>query len=87
VWILRAVLVFLNGSAILFFCYVMLFESQNGSQRLLTLALESALVLNLIYLIASPPAGKNESRLWRLGRLWLDAKENELRRRADKNSN
>jgi len=54
--------------------------------RLIALSVAAGLVLNFVYILRCPPdAGRGgKSRLFKLGGLWLDAKERELRDRAGK---
>jgi hypothetical protein len=55
------------------------------TDNLILVGIGSGLVLNLIYVFFCPPFGtRPQSRLGRLGSLWLDAKERELRERAGK---
>jgi len=54
-------------------------------------AIPIALALNVAYLVLSEPrdfskTGHKESRIRRLFRLWLDAKESELRARAQRDN-
>jgi hypothetical protein len=82
---LRYVLMALTTAALGFFAYAI---AKYASDRVLSYSFVIGLILNLVYLYFSHPAAAGkQSRLARLVSLWLDAKERELRDRAERLSN
>lgn len=81
---LRYLLLVSSVGILLFVLFAMQVEASRmlSSEIALAFAIVTALTLNIVYLAAVRPAGGRESRALRIFRLWLDAKENELRRRA-----
>jgi hypothetical protein len=85
---LRYVLMAGTTALLGFLVYVIAVLQDNASQRGIPLMIIGGLILNLVYLYFShPAAARKQSRLARLVRLWLDAKERELRDRAEQSSN
>jgi hypothetical protein len=83
-WLLRYFLMAVSAIALGFIVYgYMDTRPYESNVRLVMLGIGSLLVLNFIYLFACPPFGtRPKSRLLKLGSLWFDAKESELRQRA-----
>jgi hypothetical protein len=82
--ILRYVLMAGTTAALGFFAYVIATHGRWG----LAVMFIGGLILNLVFLYFSHPAAAGkQSRFARLVRLWLDAKERDLRDRAKRASN
>jgi hypothetical protein len=75
----------LAGAAVPLF--LLLFVGANPRGTFIVITYATGLLLNFIYLLYSEPRGtasKPPSRIVRLFRLWLDAKERELQARANR---
>ena len=82
--ILRYILLIASLVAVAFIIYVLATEHHTKAvERLVALGIAAGLVLNFVYVLRCPPHHhESKSRLAKLGGLWLDAKERELRDRA-----
>lgn len=88
--VLRVILILASGVALVSLCYEALVNHPHmrPTEAIIVTTVLVMLGLNMIYLLADSRKAADSLRLFRLGRLWLDAKEKELRDRiGTKNSN
>jgi len=84
--LLRALLLLASLGGLVFLVYAYSTVSRvTLGERLTIFSIAIALALNFLYLLIVPPLESNKkSRIATLVRLWLDAKEQELRDRVKK---
>jgi O-antigen/teichoic acid export membrane protein len=88
-WLLRYFLLLASVGALALvayaFAHLRRYPPPPSDEPVILIGIGILLILNLIYVFKCPPFGiRQKSRLLKLGSLWLDAKERELRERADK---
>jgi hypothetical protein len=81
--VLRILLLVMTASVLFLITYGAITEQIRDTDVRFAGVVACASILNLIYLLFSKPSGSS-GRIRQLFSLWLDAKETELRKRANK---